>query len=392
MPQGARAKETWSYYPDGRWAERVIYAWTNSAWSAQTTQRFIWDGNLIVAILDVATGSIQTFLRGLDLSGTMQRAGGAGGLLATTDDSTGLSCFYAHDGNGSVVALVNFLDGTVAARYEYGPFAEPIRMTGPMALPNPMRFSGQFADDVSRTLKYPDGTYDPLLGRYSSAMSSADSTGKDLRSSLQYDPVNRVPSSRRFGANTPVLPAASTPTLTLSTYAVNAPRRGRCGDVQWSLWWLVSPGTLNPKGGWVVQKIKISWAITNQWGDPIASKSVDNDKVSTPLTYWEAWQVDRYGTFPIQVDGKSDNFNWGNEGCRTGGVVSWEGLAAFYHDQDLPNDFTAWNEKTLAGGLLASVTDPNLAASSKSVKHEMKISWDCLRSAGGVTKIESRTP
>ena len=53
VPQTARAKEIWSYYPDGRWAERVIYAWTNSAWTAQITQHFIWDGNVIVAILDV---------------------------------------------------------------------------------------------------------------------------------------------------------------------------------------------------------------------------------------------------------------------------------------------------------------------------------------------------
>ena len=190
VPQGARAKETWSYYPDGRWAERVIYAWTNSAWSAQTTQRFIWDGNLIVAILDVATGSIQTFLRGLDLSGTMQRAGGAGGLLATTDDSTGLSCFYAHDGNGSVVALVNFLDGTVAARYEYGPFAEPIRMTGPMALANPMRFSGQFADDVLRTLKYLHREYVPSTGRWLSRDPIDQKGGINLYSFVLNDPID----------------------------------------------------------------------------------------------------------------------------------------------------------------------------------------------------------
>ena len=81
VPLAARAKETWSYYSDGRWSERAVYAWTNGNWVAQATQRFVWDGIVIVAILDGNNGLLQTFLRGLDLSGTMQGAGGAGGLL-----------------------------------------------------------------------------------------------------------------------------------------------------------------------------------------------------------------------------------------------------------------------------------------------------------------------
>ena len=199
VPQGARAKETWSYYPDGRWAERVIYAWTNSAWTAQTTQRFVWDGNLIVAVLDVTAGSIQTFLRGLDLSGTIQGAGGAGGLLLMTDGLTGLSYLHAHDGNGNVVALVNFLDGTVAARYEYGPFAEPIRMTGSFALANPMRFSGQFADDVRGTLKYLYREYDESIGRWL----TADPIGEQL-AALRSNDAAQINPLYSFSLNDPV--------------------------------------------------------------------------------------------------------------------------------------------------------------------------------------------
>ena len=41
----------------------------------------------------------------------MQGAGGAGGLLAMTDDSTGLSCYYAHDGNGNVVGKYKSVGG-----------------------------------------------------------------------------------------------------------------------------------------------------------------------------------------------------------------------------------------------------------------------------------------
>ena len=120
----------------------------------------------------------------------MQGAGGAGGLLAMTDDSTGLSCYYAHDGNGNVVALVNATDGTAAARYEYGPFAEPIRMTGPMALANPMRFSGQFADDVLRTLKYLHREYVPSTGRWLSRDPIDQKGGINLYSFVLNDPID----------------------------------------------------------------------------------------------------------------------------------------------------------------------------------------------------------
>ena len=43
------------------------------------------------------------------------------------------NCFVAYDGNGNVSALVNAADGTTVANYEYGPFGEVIRATGPMA-------------------------------------------------------------------------------------------------------------------------------------------------------------------------------------------------------------------------------------------------------------------
>jgi hypothetical protein len=43
-----------------------------------------------------------------------------------------------------VVALVNAATGAIAAQYEYGPFGELIRATGPMARANPFRFSTNY--------------------------------------------------------------------------------------------------------------------------------------------------------------------------------------------------------------------------------------------------------
>jgi RHS repeat-associated protein len=102
---------------------------------------------------------------GLDLSGATQGAGGVGGLLAVNDVANGVH-FAANDGNGNVAALVKGTDGTISAQYEYGPFAEPIRVTGAMGKTNPIRFSTKYTDDESDFLYYGFRYYYPSTGRW----------------------------------------------------------------------------------------------------------------------------------------------------------------------------------------------------------------------------------
>jgi len=192
VPAAARAKETWTYYPDGRWNQRVIFTWTNNSFVAYATNRFLWDAHVIVAILDHTNGLVQSFMRGLDLSGTMQGAGGTSGLLAISDLPSAMVCLYAHEANGNVAALVNGASGTVAARYEYGCFAEPIRMSGMTAKANPMRFSGQFADDVRGTVKYLFRDYDPSAGRWISRDPIGERGGINLYAHARNTPGSLV--------------------------------------------------------------------------------------------------------------------------------------------------------------------------------------------------------
>jgi len=65
-----------------------------------------------------------------------------------------------------VMALVNAADGSLAARYEYGPFGELIRATGPMAKVNPFRFSTKYQDDESDLVMYPFRPYSASIGRW----------------------------------------------------------------------------------------------------------------------------------------------------------------------------------------------------------------------------------
>ena len=90
-----------------------------------------------------------------------------GGLLEVSYHGTSTTnCFLAYDGNGNVAALINAADGTVAANYEYGPFGEAIRMTGPMSKANPCRFSTKYDDDESDLLYYGYRFYKPSTGTW----------------------------------------------------------------------------------------------------------------------------------------------------------------------------------------------------------------------------------
>ncbi|MCX8092209.1 MAG: RHS repeat-associated core domain-containing protein [Verrucomicrobiae bacterium] len=95
---------------------------------------------------------------------------GAGGLLAVYDASTlnhqPSTHFVADDGHGNVTLLVNGGTGAESTRYEYGPFGEPLRATGPLAKENPFRFSTKRTDHTTDLVLYEYRPYSPSLGRW----------------------------------------------------------------------------------------------------------------------------------------------------------------------------------------------------------------------------------
>jgi hypothetical protein len=87
-----------------------------------TSNKFVYDGWNLLADLNATNNAvIRSYVWGLDLSGSLQGAGGVGGLLAVNDAENG-SHFCAYDGNGNITGLAKATDGTVSANYEYGPF------------------------------------------------------------------------------------------------------------------------------------------------------------------------------------------------------------------------------------------------------------------------------
>jgi YD repeat-containing protein len=116
-----------------------------------SVRQFLYDGwNLISEVgAAVPSGSSFTnvFTRGLDLSGSLQGAGGIGALLSaslsnpTTSHST--TVFYAYDANGNLTDLVG-ADG--GAHYEYDPYGNTIAKFGALADANSFRFSTKYLD------------------------------------------------------------------------------------------------------------------------------------------------------------------------------------------------------------------------------------------------------
>jgi len=163
-----RLRLEFAYDYQGRRVQKIVSTnSTGSVFVPQSTNRFIYDGWNLLAGVTSDLGLLTSFTWGNDLSGTMGEAGGIGGLLlVTTHGSPGTNAFVAYGGNGNVTALVKEGSNPIAARYEYSPFGETLRITGPMAKVNPFRFSTKFVDGESGLIYYGSRYYNPVLGRW----------------------------------------------------------------------------------------------------------------------------------------------------------------------------------------------------------------------------------
>jgi RHS repeat-associated protein len=115
----------------------------------------------------------------------------ADGLVQHTG-SGARTCFFAHDGNGNVVALASATDGSPTARYEYGPFGEPIRVTGPAAALNPFRFSTKRTCNTSDLVLYEYRAYSPSTGRWLNRDPIEESGGRNLYGFVHNNPIRRI--------------------------------------------------------------------------------------------------------------------------------------------------------------------------------------------------------
>jgi RHS repeat-associated protein len=164
---------------DGKMRRRIRreYVWQSAIWNLQSEIRYIYDGNLVIQerhyTPHLSTSHPQqtiTYTRGRDLSGTLEGAGGIGGLLSrTASEISNLQspshAYYHADGNGNITALINDRQ-LIAARYLYDPYGNQLAATGPLAEANLYRFSSKEWHPPSGLVYYGYRFYDPTLQRW----------------------------------------------------------------------------------------------------------------------------------------------------------------------------------------------------------------------------------
>ncbi|MBL9168615.1 MAG: RHS repeat-associated core domain-containing protein, partial [Verrucomicrobiales bacterium] len=158
-------------------------------------ERYVYDGWNVVLVLDGASVVQRSFLWGMDLSGSMQGAGGVGGLVAIKEHTGTVGTHVpVYDGNGNVTALVTGQGGTstITGTYEYGPFGESIRSSGTLAKNNPFRFSTKYQDDETDLLYYGYRFYNASTGRWLSRDPIGDKGGLNYYSFVENGPNTKI--------------------------------------------------------------------------------------------------------------------------------------------------------------------------------------------------------
>lgn len=196
-PATARRKVEFSYDHRGRRVTRQSYTHDGSFYQLQENLLLVYDGWNLLAELDATNRAvIRSYAWGLDLANALpsdeEGAGGIGGLVLVKSHVSPVgSHFPAYDGNGNVVAQVD-TGGTVSARYEYGPFGEPLTVWGAAARLNPFRWSTKQTDNETDLVYYGYRYYSPSWGRWISRDPMQEEDARVLYSFLGNHPINRV--------------------------------------------------------------------------------------------------------------------------------------------------------------------------------------------------------
>lgn len=133
--------------------------------------KFVYDGmSLLAERIEEASGAPnhRFYTWGPDISSVQGGSGGAGGLLAISDEKSGRTYLPIHDGRGHIMALVDGQTKETVAQFEYGPFGEPLLAKGEAKdlMLCPFGYASQYTDAESGLVYLGRRYYDPLTGRF----------------------------------------------------------------------------------------------------------------------------------------------------------------------------------------------------------------------------------
>jgi RHS repeat-associated protein len=181
----------------GRVRQRTQYnsaGGTNWTFSSQTT--YLYDGRRVIQERN-GTAPLVAYTRGHDLAGSLEGAGGIGGLMARTHGysaGTWSTHHYYHaDGNGNVTYLVNSSQG-LGCSYRYRPYGELLSSsTGTLsASANAYRFSSKEWMNTSGLYYYGYRFYQPTLQRWINRDPIMEEGGVNLYTYAFNEPAAKV--------------------------------------------------------------------------------------------------------------------------------------------------------------------------------------------------------
>jgi RHS repeat-associated protein len=301
---------------------------------------FFYDGwNMVEERL--AGGAAQVtngYVWGLDLSGTMQGAGGIGGLVARCSLAGDSPAFYCADANGNVTALFAD-DGTNVARYVYDPYGTVVNRSGALADENVYRFSTKYTDDETGLVYYGYRYYAPDLGRWLNR-DPIDDDGWGLAYSvgrLQQIPYRELSSLYIFTGNSPCRTSDYLGLLSMQT--IDGPsdvvpwwkggiRRCRgCGDFWWKVRFTTDGSEIT---GYLIQEVSVVYQVKTCAGAIPSGYPVN-------MTFYEAYE--------IKDGGDAEDIWWDAEGprCCTKGIKTVGAKIAFFWIGTLPSTFVPNN-------------------------------------------------
>ena len=197
-PTASKRKVVWEFDGKGRRIRQATSDGSSGSYVVTEDLKFVSDGWRHIAELNATNNAlVRSYVWGLDLSGSLDGAGGVGGLLMANSAANGVH-FYAYDGNGNVAALVKASDGTVSANYEYEAFGQTIRATGTMAKENPFRFSTKRTDNTTDFVLYEMRIYIPSLARWGSRDPIGERGGANIYGFVRNDSCNHWDVDGRF--------------------------------------------------------------------------------------------------------------------------------------------------------------------------------------------------
>jgi len=191
-PTDGDTKVEFLYDYMGRRVQKKVYTYQATSYELSATTLFVYDGwNLIQELY--GTGAVRkSYVWGLDLSQSLQEAGGIGGLIAAVDDSTSAMYYYQYDANGNVTELVDASDGSIAAHYEYDPYGNLVFSTGAETDNNPFRFSTKYFDQETNLYYYGYRYYSSQLGRWLTRDPMGEEGGLNLYNFADLNPINAI--------------------------------------------------------------------------------------------------------------------------------------------------------------------------------------------------------